>query len=687
MIHFNYINKSIILSLFVFFSLNIFSQNVEFNETNFPNQEEKLKEILYDISDGDYYFSEEVYSKALKSYLKANDYNPNNASLNYKIGKCYLHYSIYKSKSILYLDKAMELNPNFDDDILYQYGRAYHLNMKFDKAIAKYKEYKKSLSPVDITLKRDDIDKKIEECNVGKELVSNPVRVRIENLSVPLNSKYPDYSPIINADESVMLFTSRRKNTTGGLEDPFNPGFYEDIYISYNIAGKWSAPYNPGKPLNTKYHDAIVGLSPDGQKLFTYRGKNGGGIYVCKLDGLKWSKPSKLDKPINTKNHEPSASFSYDGRTIYFVSNRIGGYGDLDIYVCKMDDKGEWGKATNLGANINTAYEDNSAFMHFDGKTLYFSSKGHKSMGGYDIFKSTLNNGQWSEPENLGYPINSPEDDVFFSVSASGKHGYFSTVRLDGIGEHDIYQVDFFGPEKPVINNIEDNLIASIAIPVAETVIEPVINIKTSQLTLLKGVILDEESSKPLFATIELIDNKKNEVLATFESNKITGKYLVVLPSGKNYGIAVKADNYLFHSENFDIPPTAEYRIVEKEIKLKKIQVGKEIALHNIFFDYKKSELRPESIYELNRLVQLLNEVPTLKIEISGHTDNIGTAEYNKELSVKRANSVINYLIKKGISPSRLSFVGYGFEKPISSNETEEGRQMNRRSEFRIVEN
>ncbi|MCF8297912.1 MAG: OmpA family protein [Saprospiraceae bacterium] len=677
--------KILIILFLSFYTLNVLSQNIEFTEGNFPNKKEELKEAIENLTDGDYYFNEGFYEKALISYLNAEYFNPNNALLNYKIGRSYLQNSIYKQKAIEYLNKAHELDKNVSDDIDLYYAKAYQLNYEFDKSIVKYKEYRKTLSPSEIAKIGAQLDKRIEECHVGRELYNNPVRVHIENLGVHINSKYPDYSPIINADESVMFFTSRRENTTGGMEDLYNSGYYEDIYITYNIEGEWSAPYNPGKPLNTTMHDAIVGISPDGQKLFIYRGKGGGGIYQCNLEGLKWSKPIRLEKPINSKNHEPSASFSYVERTIYFISDRPGGYGGTDIYTSRRMDNGEWSDAVNLGATLNTIYDEDAIFVHPDGKTIYFSSKGHKNMGGYDIFKSVFENGKWSEPKNMGYPINTPEDDVFFSMSADGRHGYYSTVRPDGFGGHDIYKIDFFGPVKPIINNTEDNLIASLAIPVTESVIEPIVDIETHQLTLLKGFVRDEISNKPLKATIELVDNEKNEVLATFESNSSSGKYLVVLPSGKNYGIAVKAEGYLFHSENFDIPAATEYRIIEKEITLKKIEVGKEIALHNIFFDYKKSELRKESINELDRLAKLLVDFPTLKIEISGHTDSLGTPEYNLELSIARAKSVGAYLVKKGISENRLTFVGYGSKKPVATNETEEGRQMNRRSEFKVI--
>ena len=482
-----------------------------------------------------------------------------------------------------------------------------------------------------------------------------------------------------------MFFTSRRNNSTGGKLDEFG-SYFEDIYISEKAGSDWTPPTNPPKPLNSNDHDACVGLSPDGQTLLIYKGSTGAGdVYMSHLKGSTWTSPKRLNSNINTKYHESSASISYDGKTLYFVSDKPGGFGGRDIYYSTLDKKGNWIKAVNIGSAINTPYDEEGVFIHPDGKTLYFSSKGHNSMGGYDIFKSVNENGIWSTPVNLGYPINTPDDDVNFSISASGIHGYYMSVRPDGYGDRDLYIVTFLGVEKPLVNNTEDNLLASLTQPVSETNIEKPVEIKANQVTILKGKVLDEINLQPIGAVIEITDNEKNEVIASFESNSSTGKYLISLPSGKNYGIAVKAPGYLFHSENLNIPPTTIYQEIERDIKLKKLEIGSTIVLNNIFFDFNKSVLRPESIPELERLIKLMNEFPTLKIEISGHTDNIGTAAYNKTLSENRAKSVVDYLVSKGILKDRLTFMGYGFDKPIATNDTDEGRQQNRRTEFKII--
>jgi outer membrane protein OmpA-like peptidoglycan-associated protein len=305
-------------------------------------------------------------------------------------------------------------------------------------------------------------------------------------------------------------------------------------------------------------------------------------------------------------------------------------------------------------------------------------------MGGYDIFKSTFENGKWGEPVNLGYPINGPDDDVFFVISGSGNHGYFASSKQGGYGDKDIYKITFLGPEKaPVVMN-EDNLLASVAAPVSEFKAEKIVS-SGPKMTILKGVISDAKTHQLLEAAVELIDNSLNEVIATFKSNSTTGKYLVSLPSGKNYGIAVKKDGYLFHSENFDLKASEEFQEVEKNISLKQIEVGQSIVLKNIFFDFDKATIRSESANELDRLIKLLTENPTLKIELGSHTDSKGSDDYNQKLSQSRSQSVVTYLIGKGIAADRLVAKGYGETVPVATNDTEAGRQENRRTEFKIL--
>ena len=681
--------KKIIFALAIMLSSTVFAQNMEFTKENF-NDNAGLKEAKGRIEAGDKLFEQGpmFYKSALYHYLTANKFNSNNAMLNFKIGACYL-YSSTKLRSIPYLEKALKLNPSVDPQLHYLLGKAYHLDMQWDKAIDEFRTFQKTLNPAlpESAAFMDEAYKHIGECGIGKELVKNPVRVFIDNVGDGVNSQYSDYGAVITADESVMLFTSRRPTTTGGKIDPGINEYFEDIYMSTKKEGKWTTAVNMGSPINTNDHDANSGLSADGQKLLIYIGKNNGDLYESELSGETWSKPEHMNKNINTDYHESSACYTPDGKSVYFVSDKPDGFGGRDIYISTKDEKGKWGKAVNLGPTINTKYNEEGVFIHPDGKTLYFSSQGHETMGGYDIFKSVFDvkTQTWSRPENLGYPVNTTDDDVFFVVSASGKHGYYSSFSEKGFGEKDIFMVTFLGPEKPMVLNNEDNLLASITAPVKETVIAPTIVIKEAQLTILKGKITDALTLKPLEATIEIVDNFKNEIIASFTSNSATGNYLVSLPAGKNYGIAVKKENYLFHSENFDIPMTAAFQEVVKDVALSNVTVGSKIILKNIFFDYGKSTLRPESTNELERLTKLLNDIPTLKIEISGYTDSKGPVDFNQKLSESRAKAVVDYLVKASIANDRLTFIGYGKEQPIASNDTDDGRQLNRRTEFKVL--
>ena len=624
-----------------------------------------------------------MFREALTKYLVAQKINPNNAQLNFKIGKCYINGS-EKAKSLEYFLKAYQLKNDITPDIFFIIGWSCQLNCKWDSAITYFVKYKAIPKIKNI----NEVDKHIEECKAGKELMTKPIRVYIDNLGPVVNSAFNEGVPVISADESILMFTSRRPNTTGGKKDDRDLDYYEDIYMSKNEKEQWQAPTNPGKPLNTKGHDAVVGLSNDGQILLTYKGdKNGGDIYISKLKGDKWSKPKAIKGKLNSKYHEPSASISPDGKTIYFTSSRKKGEGGLDIYQCELTKHGRTKHPKNLGKVINTPYDEDAVFIHPDGKTLYFSSKGHNTMGGFDIFKSVKDStGKWSTPENLGYPINTPDNDVFFVLAANGLHGYYSSSRDGGLGGQDIYLITFLGPEKQPINNSEDNLIASIAEPISANVVEASVAVTSGQLTILKGIITDSKTALPLTASIELVDNKQNQVIATFESNSKTGKYLVSLPSGRNYGITVKVPGYLFHSENFEISQNAGYSEVIKNITLDKVEIGSKIVLKNIFFEFGKATLTPESTTELDNLAKLMTDYPTLKIEISGHTDNKGTDAINISISEARAKAVVDYLVNmKKISNIRLTAKGYGKSQPISTNETEEGRKQNRRTEFKIT--
>ncbi|MBC6696876.1 OmpA family protein [Hymenobacter puniceus] len=659
------------------------AQSVEFSKDRFNNDKDGLRTALKALKLGDEWYLADPprYEQALPYYLEAQKLNAENAELNLKIGDCYLH-SGFKPRALAYLQKAYQLNSGVDPRIHYLLGRGLHLNGKWQAAIAEYKQATPATGAKNTAGFTQDIQKKIKECENGRLLEAKPIRVFVDNAGPGVNSPYPDYGPVISADESVMLFTSRRSTSTGGEKDPESGGFFEDVYQSARTADAWGPARSLGETVNTAGHDATVGLAPDAQRLLVYMEDNGGDLHESNLRGTEWSKPKQLGSRINSKAHESSAAYTPDGRSLLFVSDKPGGLGGRDIYKVEIEGRGP---AVNLGPAINTPYGEEGVFLHPDGKTMYFSSEGHNSMGGYDIFKSTYENGKWSTPENLGWPINTPDDDVFFVISASGRHGYYSSFRDDGLGSKDIYQITFLGAEKAPALSQEDQLLASRVQPVKETQLAPAVPVATAQVTILKGTITDAVSKQPLEATIDVIDNSRNENIASFKANAQSGRYLVSLPSGVNYGIVVRQDGYLFHSENFDLPAGAAYSEVVKDIQLRKLDVGVKVVLNNIFFDFDKATLRKESTGELERLQKLLTETPALRLEISGHTDNVGNAAYNKDLSQRRAKAVVDYLVAKGVTKDRLTFAGYGDTQPVASNTTKAGRQQNRRTEFKVI--
>lgn len=696
------------LTFIVFlFSVFAFSQkDVEFHRSNFKDDRSGFRDARSHLKDGDDFYENfpPMYNQAIEPYEKAYEFNPNSSELNYKLGICYLN-TVYKFEALKYFKKAVDLNPNKHPDIHLYLGRGYHLNKKWDDAIKHYNIHKKRLDKKKDLSEIMEVQKLIYECESGKKLVEEPIRVWIDNMGENVNSEYPEYGMIMTADASEIFFTSRRPSTTGGGKDPFINEYFEDVYTSRKQDnGKWSKAENIGKPINTKGHDAAVALSPDGSKIVIYIDDKGdGNLYESVREGDEWSKPKIFNKEISGPYHEPSAWYSSDGQYLYFVSDRPrdgrGDPEDKDIFYAKWNnEKEKWLDVKRLPENVNSKHDEDGIFLHPDGKTLYFSSKGHNTMGGYDVFKTVRqSDGSWSDPENIGYPVNTPDDDVFFVVAANGRHAYMTSFREDGFGDKDLYKVTLLGAEKEPILSSEDNLLANADAPVTSKVIEPKVEVSSSQVAILKGVIRDEKTQEPLKARIDLIDNEKNEVIAQFSSNASNGKYLVSLPAGKNYGIAVSAEDYLFHSENFEVKQDAQYLEVEKNIDLKQANVGATIVLRNIFFDLNKYSLRDESENELNRLTKLLNENPKLKIEIGGHTDTRGSASYNQKLSENRAKSVVDYLIDKGIDKSRLEWKGYGEEQPIktdadiskmrSKREIEAAHQENRRTEFKILSN
>ena len=628
------------------------------------------------IAVGDKFNSKKDYKNAIKAYSDALAINPDEASLNFKLGLAYL-YSDTKSKAAKFIDMAYRLNPSINPKIDYYLGIAFQNINEYKKAIQHFEGFKKSNPNI-----ASIADAKIMECHIADSLSQYELNVIIENMGNEVNTPFDEHSPILSADGNTLIFTSNRPDTPQGKEKP------DDVFIITKSNNRWSVPKKISVNINTKFSDAAASLSPDGKTLFLYSELGAGDIYTSTFDGKDWTEPKPLNKNINTAlNWETCATVSTDGKKLYFASSRDGGYGELDIYVSELDSHGQWGKAINLGTKINTPGNEDSPFIHYDGVSLYFSSDGHAGLGNSDIFISELKKEKWAKPENIGYPINLSEYDGFFTISRDKKIGYYSTVKEGGLGGVDIYSIKFLEPKykpkppPPVV-------VAEKKKPVNQNYIDASVQKLRDQkvVTVLRGKVIDENSAAPLNAIVTLVDNETGKIYSKIFTDPVSGDFELFIPHGGNYGVTTESQGYLFNSINFSLPKFAEYQEIDTHIIMVRAEVGSKVVLRNIFFDIGKFNLKDQSISEVEKVLDLLLNNPQLKVQINGHTDNAESVATNKSLSLKRASAVVDMLISKGVEQARVSAKGYGPERPIVSNDDEqEGREINRRTEIEIV--
>jgi hypothetical protein len=500
--------------------------------------------------------------------------------------------------------------------------------------------------------------KNVTNCEFSLNAIKNPVPFNPVNLGSAINTTDDEYWPSITADGQTLMFTRQPVARSGNMSKDY---LQEDFYVSYFTDNSWQTAVNAGAPLNTRQNEGAQTLSSNGRYMyFTACDRSGGmgscDIYFSYFNDGKWSEPNNLRSPVNTSHWESQPSVSADGKTLYFSSNRPGGMGGKDLWYSTMDDKSLWNTPVNMGSKINTDGDEMSPFIHFDGKTLYFASDGHVGLGGFDIFMTRMtSDSTWSEPQNLGYPINTYNDEMGLVIESGGKKAYFSAVR-DKINGKDIFYFDLYESVRP------------------------------TPVSYLKGKVIDRETGRSLKSDYELINLSANKIIIK-SSTDGNGNFLVCLPSGYNYGINVSKTGYLFYSENFMFE--GEHTAVApyvKKISLSPIKVGETMLLTNVFYEVDSWELKKESVSELNTLADLLIDNKGLLMEIGGYTDSTGSVDYNLNLSEKRAMSVVNYLVNRGISAERLKFKGYGNTSPIGDNITEAGRRLNRRTEAKIIQ-
>lgn len=499
----------------------------------------------------------------------------------------------------------------------------------------------------------------VKNCNFAIEAMKNPVPFNPVSVGSSINTTDDEYWPSITADGQTLMFT--RQPSQGGGSSNSKP-MQEDFYISYFSDNAWEKAFNAGAPLNTRQNEGAQSLAANGNYMYFTACDRPGGMGSCDIyysafsDG-KWSTPTNLGSPVNSSYWESQPSISSDGKTLYFSSNRPGGIGGKDLWYSKSTEKNMWSYPLNMGNIINTDGDEMSPFIHFDGRTLYFSSDGRPGMGGFDIYMTRMKaDSTWTEPKNLGYPINTYNDEMGLIIESGGQKAYFSSIR-DNTNGKDIFYFDLYESVRP------------------------------NPVSYMKGKVYDKETGKLLKADYELI-NLSTDKVAIKSSTDGTGSFIVCLPSGYNYGINVTKTGYLFYSENFMLE--GQHSAAEpfiKKISLNPIRVGETMQLTNVFYEIDSWQLKKESMSELNNLANLLSDNKDLNMEIGGYTDTTGTDDYNQALSEKRAKSVVNYLIERGISSVKLKFKGYGNSSPIGDNGTVEGRKLNRRTEAKITAN
>jgi len=623
------------------------------------------------------YFNRMDYFNAVQLMQRALKYDKKFVEAHLVLAEIYIENKTF-DKAVESYKNVIDINPDFFPGMYSSLAQLEMMQNDFKSAkkhLDKFLSYD-NLKP--ITISR--AERMITTCDFAINAMENPVPFNPVNVGENINTRYDEYWPSLTADEQTLVITRLIPVDLVQYSDPQKdyideqylaesnrrmlPGLndvQEDFYISIKEDGKWTNAINAGKPLNTSGNEGAQTILVDGSMMyFTACNREDGlgrcDIYSSERKNGGWDLPANLGSPVNSSHWDAQPSISPDGKTLFFVSNRAGGYGQKDIWYSQLMENGNWSKPVNLGEKINTSGQEQSPFIHPDNKTLYFASDGLIGMGGSDLFKVTRHDdGSWSEPKNLGYPINSNFDEIGLIVNAQGNKAYFSSDRLSNMGR-DIFEFELYQEARP------------------------------NPVSYVKGKVFDFDTKNRLQAHFELIDLETNDIIMQAKSDPNTGEFLVCIPTDNNYALNVSKEGYLFYSDNFGLKGV--HVITDpflKDVALKPIKEGQKIILRNIFYATDSYELENRSIAELTKLITFLNNNPEVRIEISGHTDNVGSDEYNLNLSENRAKSVYKYLISNGIEESRLTYKGYGETEPVSTNETKQGRADNRRTEIKIL--
>ena len=589
------------------------------------------------------------YARAIILLKQAIDKDPNYIEAYLSLAGVYGQIKDHQ-QSANYYEKAFAIDSNYASD----FRLPYSINLaglgQFDKALNVINSLLARTNLPENTRKAAGYRQKTYQFAVdfAKAHANDNYVFAPQNVGDGINTAESEYFPSLTIDGTEMIFTRRVNNNN------------EDFFGSIKNGNVWGKAFRLSGNINTPQNEGAQNISQDGKWLvFTGCNRQDGygscDLYISYMTENGWSEALNLGGKINTENWESQPCLSPDKRDLYFVSRRPGGYGGSDIYVSHLQPNGKWGEPENLGPQINTSGDEWSPFIHADNQTLYFTSNGLPGYGDEDLFMVRKgDDGKWGTPQNLGYPINTINTEGTIFIEANGKTAYYSSDRSDSKGGIDIYSFEM----RP--------------------------DIRPFKTLWVKGKVYDQKTTNGLPSAVELIDLSTKRTISRVQTDE-QGTYLITLPVGKDYAFNVNRQGYLFYSDNYSLKDKSPDSIYEKNIPLQPIEVNASVVLRNIFFDFNKYELKPESQVELDRVVQLLHDNPTVKIQIEGHTDNIGNAADNQKLSENRAKAVVNYLISKGIPATRLSAKGYGATQPVADNATEEGRAQNRRTGLKVV--
>jgi outer membrane protein OmpA-like peptidoglycan-associated protein len=680
--------------------------DLKISRKSFKNDKAGFEAAWKNVVAGDNYFTEQGtwYSSAFDEYLKAVTYNGVNPELNYKTGISAL-LSDNKEKAADYLLKALSEKNDITGDILFFTGRALQYAGRYTEAIDKYNGYLNTPAkkkPEDMVAAAK---KYLVECGSALIITKDTLKVEFQNMGSNINSNADDYAELFSSDGTTMFFASRRelsKSSTSYADAKFD----ENILFSTKNNNIWGYSASAGKDINTNLCETPLYLDPTGELLYIYAGFEGGGdIKVSEKIKGKWKTPGQIPFNINSNGTESSMTVSPDGKEVWYVTDKgKDGLGGRDIYMIKKLDERKWSKPVNAGPKINSPYDEESLRFSEKGDTIWFGSKGHNTIGGFDIFYSVRDTvGEWNSPINGGYPVNTPFDELFYTPSkGSDSLFYLASNRTGTMGGLDIFSGRKIKPKpvvvpppppppppKPEVIVIRDTVvIIREVIQAPPPVVQPVVVPEPPKEAVLYliGKIKDSETGDPVMAKIDVIDLSTDLVVATTASSDVDGNYRVKIPAKKDYMIDLRASGFLSDMKRINIPQSFSQETYTLDVSLIKVKVGKKVVLNNILFETGKSILTQGSYSELDRLLNILQDNGLMKIEISGHTDKTGSEPLNFKLSEDRARSVVEYLVKKGIERTRLEYKGFGSLQPIADNATAAGRTKNRRVEFKILE-